>query len=778
MESQEIKKLCLNLACSDTEEEVEKILISVGLWENNDVWQLFGNKENNYGEIGNQMSRADGAIVEKIINSVDAILMAECLKNKINPDGSQAPQSIRDAQIQFFNIEEGKLSNLTARERTRLAENIMVVATGSKINPTYSIIDRGEGQTPIKMPSTLLSLGESNKLKIPFVQGKFNMGGTGVFRFCGKQNLQLILSKRNPEIAKNENDPSKNNWGFTVIRRENPNKQVRSSTYKYLAPEGKILSFEADSLPLIPADYPIAYEKPLEWGTYIKLFEYQISGGLGTIITLNFLYRLSLLLPQVALPIRLYERRKNYSANSYETTLSGLDVRLEEDKSKNLEDNFPTTGSMNIRGQKIKYSIFVFKKGKSETYMKGEGIIFVINGQTHGHLSQAFFNRNKVGLGYLADSILVILDCTDFDGRAREDLFKNDRETLISCDLRFEIEKELEDLLKNHQGLKELKERRKREEIEKKLEDSKPLKEVLDKILEKSPTLSKFFIKGLALSNPFNLTNVESQKKFQGKFFPTFFSLIHKYPQESPKIAHLKSKFRVQYKTDVVNDYFDRSKDGGIFKLYLNNEEISNYSLNLWKGTATLNLSVDNYSINQILKFKSIVLDNNKLAQPFTEEFYVKVEKEQVISTGNGSRILPPSNKEGKKSVNKDRLALPDIIPIRKQEWEKYSFDKESALKVICNGENDYDFLINLDNIHLLTELKYSYKDEIKLLEARYQYGMVLIGLALLNENENVDEDAYSKIFDISKKLSPILLPMIGSLGALELEEMQLVSTG
>ena len=459
------KELCLKFAYSDSEEDVINILKKENLWEDKSVWHLFGNKENNYGEIGNQMSRADGAIIEKIINSVDAILMAECVKNNIIPESAEAPQSIKEAQIKFFNIEEGKLYNLTARERTKLADNIIVVATGSKTNPTYSIIDKGEGQTPIKMPSTLLSLGESNKLKIPFVQGKFNMGGTGVFRFCGKQNIQLIISKRHPDVAKYDDDPSKGEWGLTIIRRENPSKYIRSSTFKYLAPGGKILSFVSDNLLLLPGEYPIAYAKPLEWGTYIKLYEYQISGGLGTIITLNFLYRLSLLLPQIALPIRLYERRKNYSANTYETTLSGLDVRLEEDKSNNLEDNFPTTGPLTVQDQKMKYSIFAFKKGKSENYMKNEGIIFVINGQTHGHLTKSFFNRNNVGLGYLADSILVILDCTEFDGRAREDLFRNDRETLINCALRFEIEGELEDLLKNHKGLKILKEKRRREEI-------------------------------------------------------------------------------------------------------------------------------------------------------------------------------------------------------------------------------------------------------------------------------------------------------------------------
>ena len=51
------------------------------------------------------------------------------------------------------------------------------------------------------MPDTFLSLDKSNKLRIPFVQGKFNMGGTGVFEFCGPNGLQLIVTRRNPRSS-------------------------------------------------------------------------------------------------------------------------------------------------------------------------------------------------------------------------------------------------------------------------------------------------------------------------------------------------------------------------------------------------------------------------------------------------------------------------------------------------------------------------------------------------------------------------------------------------
>lgn len=39
-----------------------------------------------------------------------------------------------------------------------------------------------------------------------------------------------------------------------------------------------------------------------------------------------------------------------------------------------------------------------------------------------------FFRRKNVGLSYLSDSILVVVDCSRFSGRAREDLFMNSRE--------------------------------------------------------------------------------------------------------------------------------------------------------------------------------------------------------------------------------------------------------------------------------------------------------------------------------------------------------------
>src|SRR5439155_4292832 len=135
----------------------------------------------------------------------------------------------------------GQVKNWSNDKRTETARSLTLVATGAGAksgNPCFTISDCGEGQTPERMPDTFLSLTKSNKLRIPFVQGKFNMGGTGVFEFCGKRNLQLVLSRRNPALVGQSGSSSDFKWGFTIVRREDPEGNRWSSIYTYLAPLG------------------------------------------------------------------------------------------------------------------------------------------------------------------------------------------------------------------------------------------------------------------------------------------------------------------------------------------------------------------------------------------------------------------------------------------------------------------------------------------------------------------------------------------------------------
>lgn len=177
---------------AEDEAEVDEVLKKVGyLNDDSNLWQPFGGFGMNLNQINNQQSDATAALVEKLINSIDAVLMAECYNADIDPKGTDAPRTMAEAVDRLFKVKDGRLENLTPTERTKLAERIHFVATGTKKEPCYLVVDRGEGQTPDSFKDTFLSLTKQNKDDIPFVQGRFNCGGTGVLPFCGDHKYQL-----------------------------------------------------------------------------------------------------------------------------------------------------------------------------------------------------------------------------------------------------------------------------------------------------------------------------------------------------------------------------------------------------------------------------------------------------------------------------------------------------------------------------------------------------------------------------------------------------------
>jgi hypothetical protein len=815
------KQLCLSLMHADTEEEIISILKKAGYWDDQSAWQIFGDNENNYSTIGNQGSYPDAAFIEKLVNSVDARLTNECLVNGINPESEQAPKSIREAVARFFDgvVKEtasaGLIRDWTETKRTEIARGISVAATGAKPgtgNPCFSIADIGEGQGPLEMPNTFLSLNKSNKLRIHFVQGKFNMGGTGVLRFCGKKNFQLIVSRRNPKIIEKQKENSKDcdMWGFTIVRREDPQGNRRSSVYTYLAPNNDgngvqgVLRFRSDEMPLFPqGNRP--YSKNTSWGTLIKLYEYSAAKFRSHILMKDgLLSRVDLLLPDVALPMRFHECRdyRGHSGSS-ETTLTGVRVRLDDDKGQNLEEGFPTGAPFRVAGEDFHVTIYAFKKKRSEAYRKNEGVIFVVNGQTHGHLTQDFFLRKNVGLSYLADSILVVVDCTKLSGRAREDLFMNSRDRLSAGELRHDIEDSLEDLLKHHQGLRDLKERRRREEIESKIDDAKPLEDILAKLLKQSPTLANLFLKGIRAATPFKTTSVQEQEsKYQGKRFPTYFKFRGKeYGQQLHRETPVNMKSRVTFETDASNDFFTRHIEPGTLELLINVDgeyvPASNSMPHLWNGIATLSVKhPDTAKVGDLIKYRAILNDPSRI-DPLVNEFGVELKWAQHSTGGGGNRTLPPNNKPGQERDQPSGIQMPKITLVFENEWQEKTppFNKYTALRIVDAGSGGeasdnasvYDFFINMDNLYLKMEMKTSSADP-DLTKAQFQNGMALIGLAMLHqdlqdqqsalkERQESDEQNESKpgierrVDEFSRAVAPVIIPMINSLGALSADD-------
>ena len=792
------KRLCLDLLYADTEEEVIGILKQEGYWDEPSVWREFGDKADNFSTMGNQSSSAEAALVEKLVNSVDAVLMGECLSAGIMPSSVSAPRSIPEAVALFFFGDKsradslGHISNWHDTKRRELSQRITLAATGSRSRPSFTIVDDGEGQTPKMMPQTLLSLDKQNKIDVHFVQGKFNMGGTGALRFCGRENLQLVVSRRDPKIRVNRTeDDSADQWGFTIVRRENPTENKKVSTYTYLAPaSGEILRFDSESLQLFPLANE-AYARSTSWGTAIKLYEYNLIGKSHILLSDGLLYRLDILLPRIALPVRLHECRDyKGAAGSFDTTLNGLGVRLNDDRGLNLEEGFPTSSSLTVNSEPMTASVYAFRRKKADTYRKDEGVIFSVNGQTHGHLQRRFFTRKSVGMSRLEDSILVIVDCNNISGRSREDLFMNSRDRMERGEFLRAIEKELELIVKENQLLRELSERRRREDVASKLQDSKPFQEVLESILNRSPSLASLLSGRGSLPNPFNQKG-KNQLPFQSKTHPSYFRFKD---EEDGYILHREApanmRSRIIFETDVENEYFSRANYGGKFTVRclddkMQNGTLPNHRLNLHNGVATLNLNLpDGAVVGDSFQYEATVQDE-ALVEPFTNSFVITVKPEQNSKSRKRKKSEPPTMPHG--------LSFPTLVTVYREDWDTHGFDRNSALKVIPESDDDagssgsHTYYINMDNIYLNTELKTT-KESPEIMKARWKFGMTLIGMALLRDLENAeagtependsvrDDEAgpapAEQVFKSTAAIAPVLLPLIEHLGGLSEEEL------
>ena len=811
-------ELCVALMRADTENEVVRLLTRTGYWGRNEYWRPIGDMENNFGTIGNQQSDAVAALAEKIVNSIDARLTDACLLARIDPSGPSAPRSIREAVAQFFegrqaNSEIGgrihEWSNSKATDEGRL---LTVTATGAipgSGSPSITIADKGEGQTPDDFPTTFMSLARSNKLRIPFVQGKFNMGGTGSLQFCGDAHgFQLVVSRRNPALLKTTPVPRDREWGFTIVRREPPIGGRRNSVFTYLAPvgvtesrDGNVLSFSADTLPIFPeSDRKVrdAYSRHSSYGSLVKLYEYNWrgSGSVSHVLRRGGLMRrIETALPEVALPVRFFECRQEYGGGpgSYDNNALGILTLLELNRAENLESD-PFGGPINLEGRTLPVQIFVFKPDRSQQYRtQKHGVIFTVNGQTHGSLRTDFFRRNSVGMSYLAESLLVVVDCSAIDGTMREDLFMNSRDRLRDNQLSGDLEVSLQRYLRNHPKLRELRNKRQEAMTKKRLEADKPLIEALESVLKHDPTLSWLLLEGLGISSPFapgGGVTPGVKAKFVGKKFPTFFRFRNLSDGETlSRDAHLGSGVRVAFETDAVDDYFSRTHERGTWAVDVRSNGRYSAASN-WAGTGpnsgVAHLWFDalpaNVKIGDQIDCRVRVTDPNRFDE-FVNILELHVKGPQRSTPGGRRRRRSAGN-----------LSLPKITPIRRDDWKDHQFKEESVLKVYTTpAENvstqspksySHDFYINIDNKYLLHEQKTDPENK-PLIEKQYTYGMVIVGLALLRQDAEIRRgnsgdsmesngdrrSVEDRISDVSAALAPVFLPMVKTIGTLAQDE-------
>ncbi len=544
-------------------------------------WHPLDGNESNFGIIENQQSSPIAALIEKITNSIDAILMRKCYEAGIDPKAASAPRSMEDAIQTFF--QPANQAWYLSPARQEQAEDIQILADGPRMNTSLVIYDNGEGQHPQDFEKTFLSLLKGNKNEIPFVQGKYNMGGTGAIVFCGKRRYQLIGSKKHDGAG---------NFGFTLIRKHpltEAEMQTRKNTwYEYLRIGGEIPNFPIDTLDLGLKG------RLFKTGTVIKLYSYDLPQGARSVISRDLNQSINEFLFEPALPIYTIDKPDRYPRDkNLARELFGLKRRLEQDDSKYVEHSFSEDCQSAALG-KMKVTCYVFMnkvEGKSvkesretierEFFKNNMVVLFSVNGQVHGHYTSEFVTRS-LKMPLLKSHLLIHVDCTHMRMTFRNELFMASRDRLKDADEARALRDLLTDLLSRGK-LQEIYKRRK-DSISLELGDTKDTSELLRAFTRSMPLNSELF---KLLSNTFKLDipkeppatggakkkrDDDSEKKapFKPSRFPSFFKLKTQSTEEKPaaKIP-LNGSRSVKFLTDVEDQYFDRTQDPGDMRISL-----------------------------------------------------------------------------------------------------------------------------------------------------------------------------------------------------------------
>ena len=748
------KELCLSLVSAKSEEEVTQIISKSEILNDEKNWAIYGNLENNVGTFLSQQSSPVAALTEKIVNSVDAVLLAECRKRKIDPEGAKAPRTMQEAVEQFFDIKDGDYTEIAKKRRREIASNIMIIADGDKKKPNIIIVDKGEGQNPKEFENTFLSLHKRNKIKIPFVQGKFNMGGTGAMPFCGKLHYQLILSRRHPAFLSSS---QKDYWGFTLVRYREGRGFEKSGVFEFCTDDrGHILMFEAKDLNVLPE------AKEMEYGTFIKLYEYRLNKPSNI---LRDLYKdLNRSLYNPAIPFLICEERDFESPHGKDTPVLGNKWRIRIHEREQVEEFLNIEAVLGEFGL-CNIEIVVLKEDapKENITNQNEAIFFTVNGQTHATLGRSFLKSgSKVGLDYLADSLGVFIELSNISSGVRDHAFMGSRDRMRDDVIKKGVEEDLAEVLRKHDGLKKLNLMRREKAKSNNPKDEEFIKRVLEKLVKSNNTLAD--ILGVGTEIPHIKRGEIFEDNYSGKRFPTFLN-IYKYSSEKRLVKEIpiNSYGIIKLETDVENDYLIREIDKG--ELQINPPDVRKSSY-LYNGIITLKLVPPKNSKENDLKHCEIIL-TRPYDEPLKVEFDVRVSGEVNTEIKDSSTTRMPKSK----GLN---LPRPNLVYKDNSEnsdcktWKDMPtpWTEEDVAEVKTaiddNSKRNYDVFINMDSsdLHSFLRRKKLSQQEQDNVKRLYETSILLYSLVLYNDLVKRNGGSEELLPTLIKSISRICLDL------------------
>lgn len=777
------KAICLKLLAAESEAAVQAIIDSVPEMSDPANWDAIDERESNFNVVTNQASTGGKAATELMTNMVDAILMRRAFEQGIDPkDRSQAPPNMYKAVDRLIvNLRGGKLVNAEeAWLKDFASKNLIVGITGSRETtrkskewPCYTFVDNGEGQHPADFKNTFLSLSARNKSDIPFVQGKYNMGSSGVLSYCGARWFKLIISRRFDATGP---------WGWTLMRLR-PGGGLPVADYFHLA--GEIPAIDADALYPLHKNTGERFDGVmLKTGTVVKLYDFRVGEKFKSFRGAREAFNENL--TETILPFRIMDFRWSPDKKRGGLRAHGIDarpfygmeyaLRRREDEREEDEDDDeeqapagatvaekfevgviddPTLGKIEITALPMRAR--ADGKDPLPGWLKhtssNSRVFHAVNGQvqykqTRGYLSNCGFSGIK-------DRVAIIIDASQLDEGTHYKLWKGDRENILQNDTGERYLTIVKEIIVQSPSLDDWKQQIAREDLKRiATEDTNDLfqklvdsdRELIALLDQRDPTLK--------LPDP-----KDDDEEFEGKFDPTFFTLGKRFESEPLELPLNKAR-AFTATTDAVNDFFIRADNQG--RLFVSDEKVrARFAIKhiLYDGHLTVFFSPadDTIQAGDFFEFE-LGLVSDSMSRPLTEPVSIKILAEEEEKDKKKRK-----KKKKRKPEDKPKRGLPpyvlltkdgrDILGQSTQAWPE-DFSELDGGRI--TGEDDRPiYEINVDNAyHLRYRLRAKSDSGRDLISQKYITGMRLFLLCFENSRRTVaaardGENGNTKLDDV-----------------------------
>ncbi|MDA7799344.1 hypothetical protein N8943_01850, partial [Aquiluna sp.] len=779
-----------------------------------------------------QQANAVHALAEKLTNSMDAVLIAKCAEEGVKIKGPEAPETFKAAIDRLFYPEWMKGGARPSESAAKpwplpnLDHDVVTISTSgvqrkgrseeSASKACISIADMGEGQEPTKIPETFMTIIGNDKdgsrtaykAQIPFAHGTFNMGGSGVYQFC---KYQLLITKKHP--AMRSEDSRADEWGFTIVRVLETDELKTGVVVEYLAPveQGNdaksVLSFKADSLGLMPAADKNGrlqpYERQIEYGTLVKLYEYQVSGTSSNIIIndTDLKRQLEVVLPVLGLPILAADPRYQSKAEQ-KTPMKGL-LRVLDDQcnssvAKGDDGDYEgpaVTGQLTIEGAEIPWITFVRKRGSADTASnsgfksltkKGQQqVILHRNGQNQGAWDKRVHGDAKLDFLARENTIITLVDVSMLPPSKNRQLFGASRDRIKDTEFSDKLRARLVDALNESDVLASYQSAQRQRRARQLTENPKEFVDATRRILRNSDYLRKLLGQGAKIAmgslEP-GIAGARGDQPSEVKlnFTPTY--LRHKNGQSHrERDVELGRAVRFQLEIDCVSDYFVRADSPGSLKAELSD---AGTLLDLNVGDpkdGALNVSTylpSEVALGQTLGIR-LWIEDELLINPLEATADLKVIAPSDSEGGASERRKGP-NQEGDGLGGSKLLAslgLPLIVyrydpehPTNRdgaayQAWDD-EWNGKTTAELVLDSETS-EFHINIDNQYV-NRFKKESRDSYEVAERTYTLSLYILALGAIIQVESESKaedksefDTQDAIMDEVKRLSDLATPTL-----------------